>query len=121
MDEFGEGALEALQVEMQVEDLVHADRLRGRDGLLDRPRDRALDLVDRAAGDREHDDEGDLALSARHLEVKALVLMAQDLDVAPFQAASADGAVVKPRAVANEIDDAHDGAHITPRVCGGNA
>src|SRR5712691_12112253 len=102
MDEFGEGALEALQVEMQVEDLVDADRLRGRHGLLGRRLDHALDLVDRAAGDREHDDEGDLALSARHLKVKALVLMAQDLDVAPFQATSAVVAVVKRRAVANE-------------------
>src|SRR5204862_2693078 len=75
-----------------------------------------LDLFHGASRNGEHDDEGDLALRARHLEVKPLVLMAEDLHVAALQAAPTDRAVVKPRAVADELDDAHRRRHITPRI-----
>src|SRR5262245_41356587 len=110
--ELFERALKALQVEVQVEDLVDADRL----GRGDRLRDGfdALDLLHCGARDRQHHDEGDLALRTRDLEVEALVLVAQDLNVAAFEAASADRAVVKAGAVADELDDAHDWPILRP-------
>ena len=115
LDEFCEGALEALEHEVKVEDLVHADRLSGRErfrcGLgLD-----ALDLLDTTARDREHDDERHLALRASDLEVKALLLMTEDLHIAALEAAPAHRAVVKAGPVADELDDAHRQSHITPR------
>src|ERR1700682_4710233 len=107
LDELFESALEVLQVEVEVDDLIHCDGLRRSRRVARRFRDRLLDLLDRPAGDREHDDEGHLALRARDLEVEALLFVAEDLDVATFEAASADRAVVEPRAVADELDDAH--------------
>src|SRR5712692_11934197 len=106
-------ALEGLQVQMHVQDLVHryrvglADRgLTARRSRLGRGLDR-LHLVHRPARDRQHDDERHLALGARDLQVKALVLVAEDLDVAAFKAAAADRAVVEASPVADELDDAH--------------
>src|SRR5207245_10477412 len=52
----------------------------------------------------------------RDLAVVTIRLMAQDLDVAAFQAASADRTEEEPGPVADELDDAHRQAHITPRV-----
>src|SRR2546430_5195900 len=106
VDELGERALEALQEKVQVDDLVDADWLGGGRCRGERL-DNCLDLFHGATLDREHDDERHLALRARHLEVKSLVLVAQDLYGTALQAAPADRAVVEPRAVANEVDDAH--------------
>src|SRR5438309_11820524 len=100
---------------MHVEDLIHADRLGLR---LDRTRPHGshrLDLLDRAACDREHDDERHLALGAGDLKVEPFILMTEDLDVAALEAASAHRAVVEPSPVADELDDAHRAANITPR------
>src|SRR6266550_60362 len=116
VDQLFERALEVLQVEVKVDDLVDADRLRHGHRLLHGLNRGVLDLFHRAARDRKHDDEGDLALRARYLEVKPLVLMAEDLHVAALEAASADRAVVEPGAVADELDDAHRRRHITPRI-----
>src|SRR5947207_573043 len=116
VDQLFERALEVLQVEVKVDDLVDADRLGHGHRFLDALNRGVLDLFHRASRDRKHDDEGDLALRARHLEVKPLVLMAEYLHVAALQAASADRAVVKPGAVADELDDAHRRRHITPRI-----
>src|SRR5919109_2768714 len=109
LDELFERALEALEIEVQVEDLVDADRLRFHDrgfgrSVLMRHR---LDLVHRAARDREHDDERHLALRARDLQMESLILVAENLDVAAFQAAPADRTVVIAGSVADELDDAH--------------
>src|SRR6266567_8144876 len=106
VDELCERALEALQEEVQVDDLVDADRLDGDHRLRERLDD-GLDILHRATLDREHDHERHLALRASHLEVKSLVLVAEDLHLAALQAAPADRAVVEPCAVANEVDDAH--------------
>src|SRR5438270_1411503 len=108
-------ALEGLQVQMHVQDLVHRDRVglphggarrARRTRRLGRRVDR-LDLVDGSSRDRQDDDERHLALGARDLKVKALVLVAEDLDVAALQAAPADRAVVEASPVADELDDAH--------------
>src|SRR5207245_9193582 len=109
-------AREGLQVEVKVDDLVDADRLRHGHRFLDGLNRGVLDLFHGASRNGEHDDEGDLALRARHLEVKPLVLMAEDLHVAALQAASTDRAVVKPGAVADELDDARRRRHRTPRI-----
>jgi uncharacterized protein len=113
VEELCERALEGLQIKVKVEDLVDRDRLGGdhRLGL----GNRLLDLFDGAARDREHDDERHLALGARDLQVKSLLFVAEDLDVAAFEAASADRAVVEAGSVADELDDAHRSAHLTPR------
>ena len=92
---------------VHVEDLIHADRLGLR---LDRTRPHGshrFDLLDRAACDREHDDERHLALGAGDLKVEPFILMTEDLDVAALQAAPADRAVVEASPVADELDDAH--------------
>src|SRR5712692_10396376 len=106
LDQLSQRALEVLQVEVQVADLVDADRLRRRDGLADRLRCRVLDLLHRAPSDREDHDESHLALRARDLQVKALVLMAENVHIAALQAAPANRAVVEPGPVADELDDA---------------
>src|SRR5258708_2373791 len=106
VDQLCERALEALEHQVKVEDLVDRDRLGLRHRLLDELR-RAKRLLHRAAGDREHDDERHLALRACDLEMKSLVLVAEDLDVAALQAALADRTVVEAGPVANELDDAH--------------
>src|SRR5438105_14811796 len=116
VDELFESALKILEIEVKVEDLVDADRLRRGHGFLEGFSRRGLDLFDRPSSDRQHDDEGDLALGARHLEVKPFVLMAEDLHIAALQTASADRAVVKPGTVADELADAHRRRHITPRI-----
>src|SRR4029077_18492737 len=107
LDQLSQRALEALQVDVQVDDLVDADRLRRRDALAHRLRDRVLDFLHRAPRDREHDDERHLALRARDLQVETLVLMAENVNVAALQAAPAYRAVVEPSPVADELDDAH--------------
>src|ERR1700694_5625112 len=99
---------------MQVEDLIHTDGLASDDRLTFRFGLHAGDLFDSATGDREDNDEGHLALGACDLQVKAPFLMAQDLDIAAFQTAPAHRAVVEAGPVADELDDAHRGAHITP-------
>src|ERR1700682_225992 len=114
LDELEERALEALEIKVKVEDLVDGDRLCHRDRLDLTLGDHLLDLFDGAARNCEHDDERHLALGARDLQVESLLLMAEDLDLATFQAASANRAVVKPGSVADELDDAHRQAHITP-------
>src|SRR6266699_310083 len=98
---------------MHVQDLVHRYRvglysLGARRRRLGRRLDR-LDLVNSATGNREHNDERHLALGACDLEIEALVLMAENLDVAAFKAAPAHRAVVEPSPVADELDDAHRG------------
>src|SRR5947209_7123837 len=95
LDQLLERALEVLEVQVEVEDLVGADRFRGH-GLEGGGRSDGFDLLHRASGDREHDDERDLALGARDLEVEPLLLMAQDLDVAALEAPPAYRAVVEP-------------------------
>src|SRR5260370_16776951 len=103
---------------MQVEDLVHADRLAcRRQFFFGRCLD-GLDLFHCAARDRNHDYESHLALRARDLDVEALLLVTEDLDVTAFQAASAHGTVVEAGPVADELDDAHRHANITPHVFG---
>src|SRR5690348_6866009 len=99
---------------MYVEDLVDRDRvrlrlrrLRPRRRQLRRDRLHRLDLVHGPARDCQHHDESDLALRARHLQVKSLLLVAQYLYVAALQAAAADGTVVKASPIADELDDAH--------------
>src|ERR1700693_6437099 len=89
LDELSESALEALQVQVEVEDLVDGDGLWHSHGFARRFGDRLLDFLDRPARDREHDDDSHLALGARHLEVEALLFVAQDLDFAAFEAAAA--------------------------------
>src|SRR6266571_6224544 len=101
VDQLRERALEALEIKVEVEDLVDADGLRGRHRLRGRFGRRVLDSFHRPARDREHDDESHLALSARDLEAKTLLLMAEYLHVAALQAAPADRAVVKPRPIAD--------------------
>src|SRR5437899_1456020 len=116
VDELLERALEVLHVEMQVEDLVHADGFaRQRQLLFDRRLD-GLDVFDRSAGDGEHHYESHLALRAGDLEVKPLLLVTEDLDVTAFQAAPAHRTVVEAGPVADELDNAHQHAHITPHV-----
>src|SRR5258708_578943 len=105
VEELCERALEGLQIKVKVEDLVDGDRLCGDHGL--RVGNRLCDLLDCATRDRQHDDEGHLALRARDLKVKPLLFVAEDLDVAAFEAASADRAVVEAGSVADELDDAH--------------
>src|SRR5580765_4897139 len=107
VDQLPQRALEVLEVEVEVDDLIDADRLSGGDRFLDRLRGRGLDFLNGPARDREHHDESDLALGAGHLEVETLFLVTQDLDVTTLQAASAHRPVVEPRAVADEVDDAH--------------
>jgi hypothetical protein len=107
LDQLCKRALEALEIEMKVEDLVDADGLDLQRRGACRFRRSVLDFLHRAARNREHDDERHLALRAGDLEPKTLVLVAQDLHIAAFQAAPADRAVVKPRTVADELDDAH--------------
>src|SRR5579859_6156172 len=114
VDQLREGSLEALEEEVEVDDLVHADRLGCDHGLSRRLRNAGLDLLDRAAGDGEHDDECHLALRACDLEVKALFGVAEDLHIAALEVAPAHRAVVEPSPVADELDDAHRVAHITP-------
>src|SRR3979411_2935943 len=92
---------------MEVEDLVDGDRLCGEDRLRLLLRNRLLDLFYCATRDGEHDDEGHLALRARDLKVEALLLVAENLDIAALEAASADRTVVKTGSVADELDDAH--------------
>src|ERR1700694_4334870 len=112
--ELGERALEVLEEEVKVDDLVDGDRLSRRDGLEIALGDHLLDFLDCAAGDREHHDEGHRALGARDLQVESLLLMTEDLDIAALEASSANRAVVEPGSIADELDDAHRGAHITP-------
>jgi uncharacterized protein with PIN domain len=113
VEELCERALECLEIEVKVEDLVDRDRL-GREGWLQlRLGNDLLDLLDGASSDRQHHDERHLALGARDLQVEPLFLVAEDLYVAAFQAPSADRAVVEPSSVADELDDAHRW-HITP-------
>src|ERR1700674_265350 len=107
LDELSESALEVLQVQVEVDDLIDGDGLRRSHGFTHRLRDGLLDFLNRPARDREHDDEGHLALRARDLEVETLLFVAEDLDIAAFEAAAADRAVVEPRTVADELDDAH--------------
>src|SRR5258707_563639 len=114
VDELCERALEVLEIHVKVEDLVDCDRLGGHDRL--RRGNRLLDLLDSAARDRQHDDEGHLALGARDLQVESLLFVAEDLDVAAFEAASADRAVVEAGAVADELDDAHRRPSYAPRI-----
>src|SRR5438445_35110 len=116
VDELLQRALEVLQVQVQVEDLVDADRLTRRRRLHRVGRLDGLDLFDSAARDREHDNEGHLALRARDLELETLLLMAENLDVTALEAAPANGTVVKTSPIADELDDAHRQTHITPRV-----
>src|SRR5207253_9007994 len=92
---------------MKVEDLVDRDRLRLHHYRLLDELSRTNRLLHRAARDSEHDDKRHLALRARHLEVKSLLLVAEDLDITALDAAPADRAVVEPRPIANELDDAH--------------
>src|SRR5262249_39185202 len=102
-----------LQIQVDVQDLVHADRFRLRHRFY--RLGFALDLIDGRPCNRKHDDERHLALRARDLKVEALLLVAENLDVAALQAATTHRAVVKASPVANELDDAHaPGAHITP-------
>src|SRR5260370_33696578 len=114
VDELRERALEVLEIHVKVEDLVDRDRLGGNDRL--RRGNRLLDLLDGAARDRQHDDEGHLALGARDLQVESLLFVAEDLDVAAFEAASADRAVVEAGSVADELDDAHRWPYYAPRI-----
>src|SRR5438128_1155419 len=107
VDQLRERALEALEVEVKVEDLIDADRCDLQLRRARRLRRRVLDFLHRPACNREHNDEGHLALRARDLQPKTLILMAEDLHLAAFQAASTYRAVVKPGAVADELDDAH--------------
>src|SRR6202521_1860877 len=112
VEELCERALECLEVEVKVEDLVDRDRLGGHDRL--RLGNRLLDLLDGAPRDRQHDDERHLALRARDLQVESLLFVAEDLDVAAFEATSADRAVVEAGSVADELDDAHRGPILRP-------
>src|SRR5258708_36534292 len=105
VEELCDRALESLQIEVKVEDLVDGDRLGGDHRL--RFGNRLFDPFDRATRDPQHDDEGHLALPARDLQVKPLLFVAEDLDVAPFEAASTYRAVVEAGPVADELDDAH--------------
>src|ERR1700694_188729 len=107
LDELREGALEVLEHDVKVEDLVHADWLSNRHGFCHGVGLDALDLLDGAARDREHDDERHLALGTRDLQVEALLLVTEDLDIASLEAAPAYRAVVKPCPIADELDDAH--------------
>src|ERR1700688_3240250 len=102
VEELCERALEGLQIKVKIEDLVDRDRLRGHHRL--RLGNRLLDLFDCAARDRQHDDERHLALRARDLQVKPLLFVAEDLDVAAFEAASADRAGVKAGSVADRSE-----------------
>ncbi len=88
-------------------DLVDADRLSSRHRLRRGLRLNALDFVHAGAGYGQHDDERHLALRAFDLKVKTLLLVAEDLHIATLKAAPAHRAVVKPRSVADELDDAH--------------
>src|SRR4029077_19989811 len=115
LDELRQGALEALEHQMQIDDLVHAYGLSRGDRLRRDPRLDALDLVGGAPGNREDDDESHLALGTRDLEVEAFLLMTEDLDVAALEAAPAHRAVVEASPVADELDDAHRAANITPQ------
>src|SRR5258708_3736715 len=103
--ELCERGLGGLPVKGKIQDLVDGDRLCGDHGLP--VGNRLCDLLDCATRDRQHDDEGHLALRARDLKVKPLLFVAEDLDVAAFEAASADRAVVEAGSVADELDDAH--------------
>src|ERR1700674_5527083 len=107
LDELCERALEVLEIKVEVDDLVNADRLRSHDRLDLSLGNLRLDFLNGSPGDSEHDDECHLALRARDLKVEALLLVAQDLHIAAFETASADRAVVEPRSVADELDDAH--------------
>src|SRR6266851_2008396 len=118
VDELRKRALEVLQIEMQIEDLVHADRLACRRQFFFGQCLDSLDLFHGAACDCNHNNESHLALCARDLDVEALLLVTEDLDVTAFQAASAHGTVVEAGPVADELDDAHRHAHITPHVFG---
>jgi uncharacterized protein len=106
LEELRQGALEALEHEMKVDDLVDADRLASLHRLRRAVRLDAVD-IDCAACYREHHDEGHLALCACDLKVEPLLLVAEDLDTATLEAAPAHRAVVEPRTVADELDDAH--------------
>src|SRR4030081_1366420 len=103
LDELRESALEVLEIEVKVDDLVDGDRLRSRDSLNLPLRNFRLDSLDGTACNREHDDECHLALCASDLQVEALLLVAQDLHIAAFETASANRAVVEPRSVADEL------------------
>jgi|SRR5450631_1903600 len=107
VDELCQSALEVLEIKVKVDDLVDGDRLRRHDRLQLRLGNGFVDFVDCATRDGQYDDERDLALRARDLQVETLLFVAEDLDVAAFEAASADRAVVKPGSVADELDDAH--------------
>src|SRR5712692_4610958 len=116
VDELRKRALEVLQIEMQIEDLVHADRLACRRQLFFGQCLDSLDLFHGTARDRNHDNESHLALCARDLDVEALLLVTEDMDVTAFQAAPAHRAVIEAGPVADELDDTHQHAHITPQV-----
>src|SRR6202171_6053463 len=118
LDELFESALEVLQVQVEVDDLVDGDGLRRSHGFAHRLRDRLLDFLDRSTRNCEHDDEGHLALRARDLEVEALLFVTEDLDIAAFEAAPADRAVVETRTVADELDDGHRGPILRPEKRG---
>src|SRR5438445_12060825 len=102
VDQLFERALEGLQVEVKVDDLVDADRLRYGHRFLDGLNRGVLDLFLGASRNGEYYDEGDLALRARHLEVKPLVFIADDLHDAALQAESTDRALVHTGYVADE-------------------
>src|SRR5712692_121940 len=102
VDELLQRALEAFQIEVQVEDLIDADRFAGRCRLNAGGSLHALDLLDRSACDRQHDDERHLALGAGDLQVEPLLLMAEDLDLTALQAAPAHRTVVEPGPIADE-------------------
>src|SRR5258708_2962706 len=113
LDQLQESALEALEIKVKVEDLIDGDRFCRHDRLDLALGDHLLDLLGPPPSHPHHDHTPHLPLAARDLQVEALLLMAEDLDFAPFEAASADWAVVEPGSVADELDDAHREAHIT--------
>src|SRR5438445_12708457 len=104
VDQLFERALEGLQVEVKVDDLVDADRLRHGHRFLDGLNRGVLDLFYGASRNGEHDDEGDLALRARHLEVKPRVIIAVDMHVGGPKAALTERDAVNPIAVTDTYE-----------------
>src|SRR5450759_1049848 len=78
VDELCKSALEVLEIKVKVDDLVDGDRLRRHDRLQLRLGTGFVDFLDRATRDGQHDDERDLALRARDLQVETLLFVADD-------------------------------------------
>src|SRR5712692_3608811 len=109
LQELDQRALEVLEQQVDVEDLIGIDRSRpGRHLrrlqrlLFDRLRHRALD--------GEDDDEGDVAGGAGHLDRVPLLDVREHPDLAALQAPATDRAVVVAGAIADELEHAHPAA-----------